>query len=91
LNKEDFASAYPRLLRLIEEQLERRRRVLAEYQASGREIDLYTGSPCLFCLQSFGKIPWRGAPVEGIKARSLPILNAAPASALDVKSARLQN
>jgi MoaA/NifB/PqqE/SkfB family radical SAM enzyme len=79
LHHEDFATAYPRLLLLIEEQLERRSRALAEQKATGSEIDLYTGSPCLFCLQSFGKIPWRGATATdaAMKTRSLPILNTA--------------
>jgi len=73
LTHEDFASAYPRLLRVAEEQLERRRQTLAAYAESGREVDLYTGSPCLFCLQSFGKIPWHKAPQPD--KRSLPIIN----------------
>lgn len=92
LHKEDFAAAYPRLLNLIEVQLERRRRALAEHAASGREADLYTSSPCLFCLQSFGKIPWRDAATAaaaGVKIRSLPILNSSLAAASPVPDAAL--
>jgi MoaA/NifB/PqqE/SkfB family radical SAM enzyme len=76
LNVEDFSSAYPRLRKLAEEQLERRRVAIESHVAEGREIDLYTGSPCLFCLQSFGKIPWRGAAGS---TRSLPVLSSAQA------------
>jgi MoaA/NifB/PqqE/SkfB family radical SAM enzyme len=71
LNREPFSSAYPRLRRLADEQMERRRVALEARRASGAEIDLYTGSPCLFCLQSFGKIPWRNAAGG---SRSLPVL-----------------
>ncbi|HEY0077943.1 MAG TPA: radical SAM protein [Pyrinomonadaceae bacterium] len=80
LNREDFASAYPRLRRLVEEQNERRRRALAAHRDSGREVDLYTGSPCLFCLQSFGKIPWHGLTGERAARRSLPVLNSTDAA-----------
>jgi MoaA/NifB/PqqE/SkfB family radical SAM enzyme len=74
LNVEEFGAAYGRLQSLIELQVERRRRALAEHAARGVEPDLYVGSPCLFCMQSFGKIPWR--PVaQG--ARSLPVIPAA--------------
>jgi MoaA/NifB/PqqE/SkfB family radical SAM enzyme len=71
LNTEEFAPAYARLQRVVEEQMERRRRAIESHQRAGREIDLYTGSPCLFCLQSFGKIPWRS---ERDDARSLPVI-----------------
>ena len=74
LTKEDFAVGYERLRRVVEEQNERRRRALASFAESGREVDLYTSSPCLFCLQSFGKIPWRGAYTGDVRSRALPIL-----------------
>ena len=74
LNVEEFADAYPRLQRLAAEQVERRRRILEAAASAGRDVDLYTGSPCLLCLQSFGKIPWRGPVPEGVRARSLPVL-----------------
>lgn len=71
LNVEEFATAYARLRRVGDEQVERRRAAIEQQRASGAEIDLYTGSPCLFCLQSFGKIPWHEA-ARG--SRSLPVL-----------------
>lgn len=79
LTREDFATGYARLLGLAEAQVERRRQALAAFTAAGQEVDLYTGSPCLFCLQSFGKIPWRNKTSEA-KLRSLPILAEVPKS-----------
>ena len=77
LNVESFASAAARLRRLASAQLARRAEALAGFVESGRQLDLYVGSPCLFCLQSFEKIPWRA---EGLKssARSLPVMQGAP-------------
>ncbi len=69
LTKEDFAIAYARLQDVAKEQVERRRLALAAAQ-SGDTADLYTASPCLFCMQRFRKIPWRDAA----SVRSLPIL-----------------
>lgn len=80
LTRETFADGYRRLLTIVETQVERRRQALAALASSGAEVDLYTGSPCLFCLQSFKKIPWRGA--RDLQAgRALPVLNIAPATA----------
>ncbi len=59
LTKEDFAEAYGRLRRVAEAQLEHRRKALAAQSRDGGKVDLNVGSPCLFCLRSFGKIPWR--------------------------------
>ena len=56
LNEESFRTAWQRVHRLASEQVARRAAALA---APGADRDLYTASPCLFCLQSFGKIPWR--------------------------------
>jgi sulfatase maturation enzyme AslB (radical SAM superfamily) len=58
LNVESFASAYAKFLDLASAQLEKRKVALAALRAQSLTPDLYTGSPCLFCLQSFGKIPW---------------------------------
>ncbi len=58
LNVESFATAYARFVQLASEQLEKRKAALAELRSQSLTPDLYTGSPCLFCLQSFGKIPW---------------------------------
>jgi sulfatase maturation enzyme AslB (radical SAM superfamily) len=54
LNVESFASAYEKFQALAAAQLQRRKDALAELNAP----DLSVGSPCMFCLQSFGKIPW---------------------------------
>lgn len=59
LNVESFASAYAKLTALAAAQLQRRKDALASLRAQSLTPDVYTGSPCLFCLQSFGKIPWR--------------------------------
>jgi MoaA/NifB/PqqE/SkfB family radical SAM enzyme len=83
LNQESFSSAYPRLRRLAEEQMERRRVAIEQQRARGAEIDLYTGSPCLFCLQSFGKIPWRDA-ARG--SRSLPVLSTVPSGTQNARA-----
>jgi MoaA/NifB/PqqE/SkfB family radical SAM enzyme len=80
LNVEPFADAYARLRALAARQLARRAEALAGFAESGRAPDLYVGSPCLFCLQSFAKIPWRTGGEEG-RARPLPLARAAPAAA----------
>ena len=72
LTQEDFAEGFARLRRVAADQLERRRLALEEIARQGVEPDLYTASPCLYCLQSFGKIPWH-KPAEA-KPRSLPVL-----------------
>lgn len=59
LNEESFAAAWPRVSRLASEQVARRAAALAAMAARGPDVDLRTGSPCLFCLQTFGKTPWR--------------------------------
>jgi len=55
LNVESFASAYEKFTALASGQLQKRIEAL---RAASSRPDIYTGSPCLFCLQSFGKIPW---------------------------------
>ena len=59
LNVESFASAYAKLEALVASQLQKRNEALVTLRALGATPDIYTGSPCLFCLQSLGKIPWR--------------------------------
>jgi sulfatase maturation enzyme AslB (radical SAM superfamily) len=61
LNVESFTSAYARLTALAAVQLQRRKDALEALRAQALTPDVYTGSPCLFCLQSFGKIPWHGS------------------------------
>ena len=58
LKVESFADAYARFVDLAAAQLQRRKTALMALRSGGSTPDLYTGSPCLFCLQSFGKIPW---------------------------------
>ncbi|HEX2832689.1 MAG TPA: radical SAM protein [Thermoanaerobaculia bacterium] len=58
LNEESFAIAYARVVRLASEQVARRAAALEAMAARGADVDLRTGSPCLFCLQTFGKTPW---------------------------------
>ena len=83
LTREEFGPAYARLQAVARAQVERRAQALAAYAARGLEPDLYTGSPCLFCLQSFGKIPWRSAQVNSTTAsaqRALPVLSTTSAT-----------
>jgi sulfatase maturation enzyme AslB (radical SAM superfamily) len=56
LNEESFTTAWSRVQQLASAQVARRAAALAR---PGADTDLYTASPCLFCLHSFGKIPWR--------------------------------
>jgi MoaA/NifB/PqqE/SkfB family radical SAM enzyme len=73
LTREDFQTAYARLRRVAEAQVERRRMALAAFAERGQEPDLNTGSPCLFCLHSFNKIPWQKN--DGAPARALRVLS----------------
>jgi MoaA/NifB/PqqE/SkfB family radical SAM enzyme len=76
LNVEGFAEAFARLNTVASAQSERRRAALeAHAREVGGRADLNLGSPCLFCLRSFGKTPWR---VESANvARSLPVVQSA--------------
>ena len=76
LNLEGFGEALERFNRLKDIQLERRRAALIESQAKGLAPDLYLGSPCLFCLKSFQKLPWHSEPVPNSHGKhSLPVLS----------------
>lgn len=70
LNEESFATAWSRVHELAKEQVVRRAAALA-VMAQRDHSDLQTASPCLFCLQTFGKIPWRPAPSAN-DLRSVP-------------------
>jgi sulfatase maturation enzyme AslB (radical SAM superfamily) len=59
LNVESFASAYEKFMVLSAAQLQRRKDALAALRAQSATPGVYTGSPCMFCLQSFNKIPWQ--------------------------------
>jgi MoaA/NifB/PqqE/SkfB family radical SAM enzyme len=76
LRAEAFGAAYARLQRVAAAQIERRAQALHAVAARGERADLYTGSPCLFCLQTFQKLPWR-APASAAPARSLPVVTLA--------------
>src|SRR5688572_6797018 len=58
LSREEFGIAYSRLQNLARDQSERRLQELKRLNAAGIAPDLVAGSPCLFCLDSFGKTPW---------------------------------
>lgn len=58
LNHEPFAVGLERLQHLAARQSENRIRVLTALDAAGKTADPTTGSPCLFCLNTFGKTPW---------------------------------
>jgi len=74
LNVESFAAGFERLQKLANEQVQRRRDALAAHAAQNGTPDLYLGSPCLFCLQTFDKIPWHN---RANLSRALPIFEAA--------------
>jgi MoaA/NifB/PqqE/SkfB family radical SAM enzyme len=73
LNMEGFAVAFERLKSVADEQSARRREALAEHIDAGTTPDLSLGSPCIFCLHSFGKIPWQAAPANASR-RTLPVV-----------------
>jgi MoaA/NifB/PqqE/SkfB family radical SAM enzyme len=75
LNHEPFLSSFDRLRELASLQLERRAAALRDFEINGLSPDLSTGSPCLFCYKSFGKIPWHDESAKGNVVRALPILN----------------
>ena len=75
LNTEDFAAAYERLSAVAHAQREARVKRLTALAEQGIAPDLVTGSPCLFCLDSFGKLPAKSG-TTGINQRSLPVFDA---------------
>lgn len=75
LNVEDFSSAFRRFSLMATAQLEARRNHLMALAERGKSPDLYSGSPCLFCLDTLGKVPWRQAPADvQSESRSLPVI-----------------
>ncbi|HYH84383.1 MAG TPA: radical SAM protein [Pyrinomonadaceae bacterium] len=72
LNLEGFAVAFKRLQRVAEEQMQRRRAALEVQSAMGAKPDLALGSPCLFCLHSFAKVPWQDGRASA--PRALPVV-----------------
>lgn len=79
LNTEDFAAGYERLRLVANQQLQKWRTTLAEYEARGERPELHVGSPCLFCLQTLGKTPWRDVDTSTRGRRALPVVKSAPA------------
>ncbi len=77
LNKQDFASAYATLSQMAADKLSARARRLNDFASHNQPLDLYTASPCLFCLDTSGKLPWRHATTtEAATPRALPVLGA---------------
>jgi MoaA/NifB/PqqE/SkfB family radical SAM enzyme len=74
LNHEDFSAAWPRLQQVATAQSENRIRALTELAAASEKVDLTTGSPCLFCLNTLGKTPWSSLS-QTASSRTLPVLN----------------
>ena len=75
LNVDDFAVAHSRLTELAHNQVALRRDRLETIAKTETVVDSYLGSPCLFCLDTFGKLPWREKSFGGIShGRSLPVL-----------------
>lgn len=71
LHEEPFAPAFARLQRVAELQMMRRASALQSYAQMDKKPGLEVGSPCLYCLETFHKVPWQStAPVQ----RSLPVL-----------------
>lgn len=73
LNTEDFETAFARLQALAATQSERRIHALEALSAKGKKPDLVTGSPCLYCLNTFGKAPWSALSATA-SGRSLPVI-----------------
>lgn len=73
LNHEEFSVALARLQQLAARQSEKRIQELQALAAEGKQPDLTTGSPCLFCLSTLGKTPW--SPLSAASSgRNLPIV-----------------
>lgn len=72
LNEEPFGVAFERLKRVAEDQVVRRYRALADQSSQNGKPGVYLGSPCLFCLKTFGKIPWYSETVNA--SRVLPVV-----------------
>jgi MoaA/NifB/PqqE/SkfB family radical SAM enzyme len=73
LSTEDFGLALSRLSEVASNQLRARRNRLEAIDDKNLPVDPYVSSPCLFCLDTFGKLPWRGGFTEK-ESRALPVL-----------------
>ena len=77
LTKHDFASAYESLSKIAAAKLAERASRLNDVATHHLPLDLYTASPCLFCLDTTGKLPWRQtATGDAAAPRALPVLGA---------------
>jgi hypothetical protein len=74
LNVESYDTAHARLQEVAELQLRRRAALIDELRKEEQPFDIFTASPCLLCLQSFSKIPWRDDVTA--KRRALPVMSA---------------
>ena len=75
LTSEDFEPAYKRLRQMATNQLHARRNRLELLADQDEPLDPYISSPCLFCLDTFGKLPWREKRVSYNEMRALPVLH----------------
>jgi MoaA/NifB/PqqE/SkfB family radical SAM enzyme len=75
LHKQNFATAYASLSKIATEKLSARAKRLEYLATHDLPVDLYAASPCLFCLDTSGKLPWRRQAVcDAATSRALPIL-----------------
>ena len=73
LNVEEFSVGYTRLKELAGNQLALRKEKL-EALMDHDSVDCYVSSPCLLCLDTFGKLPWRERSNSEPRIRVLPVL-----------------
>ena len=76
LNTQDFSTAYSALSKIATAKLTARVDRLNDVARHHLPLDLYTASPCLFCLDTSGKLPWRQTTPDAASPRSLPVLGA---------------
>jgi len=72
LNEEPFAPAFARLQTVAEMQMMRRANELQKHAQLDTKPRLEVGSPCLYCLETFHKVPWQTSTAPA--ARSLPVI-----------------
>ena len=76
LHTQNFTDAYASLSKIASDKLAARAQRLEELATHNLPIDLYTASPCLFCLDTSGKLPWRRASLgDASTPRALPVLS----------------
>ena len=76
LHEQDFGTAYVALSQIQRNMLMVREKQLSSVSDESA-VDLYTASPCLLCLDTFGKLPWRQPAMQkAVAAKALPVLGA---------------